>query len=119
MTLFIQRSQPHPLSLKYSGNFPLETLPDVSTALLDIGCDCQWKEIHVQPSWGNLPKLLLRSWDTLESLVLTTFDNSRAHNLNVTPATRLVRLSIIRDIKSSILFYDFLKFHWHVLALHS
>ena len=29
-----------------------------------------------------------------------------------------MRLSIIHDIKSSILFYDFLKFHWHVLASH-
>jgi hypothetical protein len=109
VALFIQRSQSHPLSLKYSGNFPLETLPNVSSILSEIGCDCRWKDIHVHPSWDNFPKLLSKSWDTLESLVLTAFGNSRAHTIDLTSATRLMHLSVICDKRSRVMKYDFLK----------
>ena len=109
MALFIQRSQSRPMSLKYSEKFPLESLPNVSTTLSDIGSDCRWKEIHVHPSWDNLPKLLSKSWDTLESLVLTAFGNSRTQTIDLTSAIRLVRLSVIRDKRSRVMEYDFLK----------
>jgi hypothetical protein len=107
VALFIQRSQSRPMSLKYSRNLPLESLPDVSTVLLDLGCDCQWKEIHIHPSWDNVPKLLSKSWDTLESLVLSTFEGSRARALYLASATRLKRLTIIGDNLSKV--------HYHVL----
>jgi len=66
MALFIQRSQSRPMSLKYSENLPLQSLPNISTTLSDIGCDCRWKEIHVHPSWDYLPKLLSKSWEYIQ-----------------------------------------------------
>jgi hypothetical protein len=107
--LFIQRSQSRPMSLKYSERLPPEYLPNVSSVLLEIGCGCRWKDIHVHPSWDNLPKLLSKSWDTLESLVLTAFGNSRAHTIDLTSATRLKHLSVIRDKSSRVMKYDVLK----------
>ena len=105
VALFIQRSQSRPLSLKYSRNFPLDSLPDISTFLPDVGCDYQWKEIHVHVSWDNLPKLLSKSWDTLESLVLSTFKESRDRDLHLASATRLKRLTIIRDNMSKVYYH--------------
>jgi hypothetical protein len=107
--LFIQRSQSRPMSLKYSERLPPEYLPNFSSVLLEIGCGCRWKDIHVHPSWDNLPKLLSKSWDTLESLVLTAFGNSRAHTIDLTSATRLKHLSVIRDKSSRVMKYDVLK----------
>jgi hypothetical protein len=66
-------------------------------------------QIFAYPSWDNLPKLLSKSWDTLESLVLTAFGNSRAHTIDLTSATRLIHLSVIRDKSSRVMKYDFLK----------
>lgn len=109
VALFIQRSHFCPLSLKYSSNLPLESLPDGNTILLDIGCDCQWKEIHVHPSWDNLPKLLSKSSDTLETLVLTSTWDSKAYILDLAFATHLTHLSIIRVKTSIILYYDSFK----------
>ena len=103
MALFIQRSQSRPMSLKYSENLPLQSLPNVSTTLSDMGCDCRWKEIHVHPSWEFLPKLLSKSWDTLESLVLTALGNSWIRTVDLTSATRLMRLSIIHDKRPRVM----------------
>ena len=59
-----------------------------------VGYDCQWKEVHVPRTWSDLPKILSKSWDTLESLVLTSGWHSRTVVLDLESATRLTSLSI-------------------------
>jgi len=81
------------MSLKCNEDLPIEYLPDVSTVLSEVGWDCRWKVVHVHSSWNNLSKILSKSWDTVESLVLTSMD-SRIRVLDLESATRLTRLSI-------------------------
>jgi hypothetical protein len=97
--LFIQRSRSRSVSLKCNENLPTESLPDLSTVLSEVGWDCRWKEVHVHPSWDNLPKILSKSWDTVESLILTSVD-SRDSALDLKSATRLTHLSINHENSS-------------------
>ena len=53
--------------------------------------------MHVHPYWGNLPKLLSKSWDTFEPLVLATFENPKTRPLHLASASRLAQLSIVRN----------------------
>ena len=96
VALFIQQSRSRPVSLKCTENLPIDSLPDVSSVLSEVGWDCQWKEVHVHPSWDNLPKILSKSLDTLESLILTGSgsNGSKARVLDLKSANRLRRLSI-------------------------
>jgi len=107
MELFIQRSKSRPVSLKYSGNLPIQSLPDISTVLSDVGWNCRWKEIHVHPRWNSLPNILSKSWDTLESLILTTSGDSMVRVLDLTSATQLTHISVVHDKMSRFAYYKF------------
>jgi len=98
---FIQRSRSRPVSLKYTGNLNSpNTLMGLHNLL--VGYDCRWKELHVPRTWSYLPKILSKSWDTLESLVLTANWHSQTMVLDLEPATRLTSLSISHEKELNI-----------------
>jgi hypothetical protein len=91
------------MSLKYTGNSYNRYFEGVRNFLAEEGCDYQWKEIHVAISCqNNLPKLLSKSWDTLETLVLNLYWHSGAILLELESATRLTNLSVSHEIEFSV-----------------
>jgi len=106
ITSLIQRSRSRPVSLKYTGNTGTSVM-GVRKFLVGCDHDCQWKEVHVHVphSWKALPKILSKSWDTLETLVLTTYLHFQTGVLDLESATRLTSLSIFHcERELSIIF---------------
>ena len=102
---FIQRSRSRPVSLKYTGNLKYPGNSPNSLMGLEnllVGYDCRWKELHIPRTWSNLPKILSKSWDTLESLVLTADWHSQTMVLDLESTTCLTSLSISHENELNI-----------------